>query len=67
MVTPNITPDKETGIGNYTPEDFRQAMKGGMAPGGKRLYPAMPYPYYARMSDSDVAALWDYLRRPSSR
>ena len=62
MVTPNITPDKETGIGNYSAEDFGLAMKRGVAPGGKRLYPAMPYPSYARMSDGDVAALWDYMR-----
>ncbi len=62
LVTPNITPDKETGIGNYTAEDFGAAMKDGRAPGGKRLYPAMPYPYYAQMSDSDVAALWSYLK-----
>jgi len=62
MVTPNITPDKDTGIGNYTAEDFRKAMKTGMAPGGKRLYPAMPYPYYAKMTDGDVDALFAYLR-----
>jgi mono/diheme cytochrome c family protein len=62
LVTPNITPDKDTGIGNYSAEDFRQAMKAGIAPGGKLLYPAMPYPAYAHMRDSDVAALWDYLK-----
>jgi len=62
MVAPNITPDKETGIGNYTAQDFNLAMKRGVAPGGKRLYPAMPYPYYAHMPDSDVSAMWDYLR-----
>jgi mono/diheme cytochrome c family protein len=62
LVTPNITPDKDTGIGNYSAEDFRQAMKAGIAPGGKLLYPAMPYPSYARMPDSDIAALWDYLK-----
>ena len=62
LVTPNITPDKDTGIGNYSAEDFRQAMKTGVAPGGKLLYPAMPYPSYARMSDGDIAALWDYMR-----
>ena len=62
MLTPNITPDKDSGIGNYTLEDFRRAMKAGVAPGGKLLYPAMPYPSYARMRDSDIAALWDYLR-----
>ena len=62
LVTPNITPDRETGIGNYTLEDFRKAMKQGVGAGGKLLYPAMPYPYYARMSDGDVAALWSYIR-----
>jgi mono/diheme cytochrome c family protein len=62
LVTPNITPDKQTGIGNYTAEDFRRAMKEGIAPHGKRLYPAMPYLAYARMSDADIAALWNYIR-----
>jgi len=62
LVAPNITPDKDTGIGNYTADDFRAAMKTGVAPGGKRLYPAMPYPYYANMSDGDVAVLWSYLK-----
>jgi len=61
MVTPNITPDKETGIGTYSLEAFKLAMKRGVAPGGRRLYPAMPYTYYAHMSDADVTALWDYL------
>jgi mono/diheme cytochrome c family protein len=62
LVTPNITPDHDTGIGAYNAEDFRKAMKTGVAPGGRLLYPAMPYPYYARMTDGDVAALWSYMR-----
>lgn len=62
LLTPNITPDRETGIGNYSAADFRAAMKRGMAPGGKRLYPAMPYPSYARMRDADVDALWAWLQ-----
>jgi mono/diheme cytochrome c family protein len=62
LVTPNITPDRDTGIGNWSGEDFRQAMKTGIAPGGKLLYPAMPYPAYAHMPDGDVASLWAYLR-----
>ena len=61
MVAPNITPDK-TGIGGWSFDDFRRALREGVAPGGKRLYPAMPYPSYARMSDADLKALWDYLR-----
>jgi mono/diheme cytochrome c family protein len=62
LVTPNITPDKDTGIGNWSGEEFRQAMKVGIAPGSKPLYPAMPYPAYAHMPDGDVASLWTYLR-----
>ncbi|HEY4077224.1 MAG TPA: cytochrome c [Rhizomicrobium sp.] len=62
LVTPNITFDKDTGIGNWSGEDFRQAMKQGVSPGGKLLYPAMPYVNYARMSDGDIAALWTWLR-----
>lgn len=62
LVTPNITPDKDTGIGNYTAQEFRAAMKTGVAPDGRLLYPAMPYPYYARMSDQDVDRLWSYLQ-----
>src|SRR6185295_15106587 len=62
MVAPNITPDKETGIGTYTGEDFKLAMTRGVAPGGKRLYPAMPYPYYARVNDRSLAAMWGYLK-----
>ena len=62
LVTPNITPDKQTGIGNYTEAQFRDAMKTGVAPGGELLYPAMPYPAYARMPDGDIAAMWSYLQ-----
>ncbi len=43
-------------------EDFRRAVKQGIAPGGRRLYPAMPYPSYAKMSDQDVANLYAYMR-----
>jgi mono/diheme cytochrome c family protein len=62
LVAPNITPDKDTGIGNYSAEDFKAAMTKGVAPGGKRLYPGMPYPYYARMDDASLTVMWDYLR-----
>jgi mono/diheme cytochrome c family protein len=56
----NITPDKNTGIGNYTLADFDNALRRGVARDGHRLYPAMPYPSYAKMSDEDVEALYDY-------
>jgi mono/diheme cytochrome c family protein len=56
----NITPDKDTGIGNYTLAQFDNAVRRGVAADGRRLYPAMPYPSYAKMSDEDVEALYDY-------
>jgi len=62
LATPNITPDKATGLGNWSAADFRAAVKTGMAPGGRRLYPAMPYPAYARISDADLNDLWAYLQ-----
>jgi mono/diheme cytochrome c family protein len=62
LATPNITPDAATGIGAWSEEDFRRAVKQGISPGGKRLYPAMPYPAYARMSDEDVGRLWSYMQ-----
>lgn len=62
LVAPNITPDRETGIGNWTEEDLRRTLREGIGRGGKRLYPAMPYPAYTRMTDDDIRALWAYLR-----
>jgi mono/diheme cytochrome c family protein len=59
----NITPDKETGIGNYTLAEFDNAVRRGVARDGRRLYPAMPYPSYAKMSDNDVKALYNYFMR----
>ena len=54
----NITPDPETGIGGYSLEDFDRAVRQGIAKDGHRLYPAMPYPSYAKLTDADVAALY---------
>ncbi|PVX61393.1 c-type cytochrome [Paraburkholderia unamae] len=56
----NITPDTTYGIGNYTPEQFAAALQRGAAPGGKRLYPAMPYPSFAALDPRDVNALYQY-------
>jgi len=58
----NITPEPDSGIGAYTLAEFDSALRQGVARGGKRLYPAMPYPSYARMTAEDVAALYAYLR-----
>ena len=56
----NITPDAGTGIGKYSLDDFDRAVRYGIKPDGTTLYPAMPYPSYARMSDQDVRALYAY-------
>lgn len=58
----NITPDADSGIGAYTFEEFDRALREGVAKHGKQLYPAMPYPSYARLAEPDVRALYAYLR-----
>ncbi|MCC6202314.1 MAG: cytochrome c [Gammaproteobacteria bacterium] len=63
IYTTNITPDKDTGIGSYTFEDFDRAMRAGVTPDGKYLYPAMPYPSYAKLSEQDMRALYDYFMK----
>jgi mono/diheme cytochrome c family protein len=60
IVSTNITPSKENGIGNYTLEQFDAAVRKGVRADGKQLYPAMPYTSYALLSDDDVAALYAY-------
>ncbi|SEK10693.1 Cytochrome c, mono-and diheme variants [Paraburkholderia tropica] len=60
IYTTNITPDPDTGIGGYTQEDFARALREGVAKDGHNLYPAMPYPSYAKVRDDDVAALYAY-------
>jgi len=59
--TSNITPDPRYGIGRYTLQDFDRAVRHGVAPSGKALYPAMPYPEFSKMSDDDMRALYAYL------
>ena len=57
----NITPDKETGIGNWTDEQFYRAMHEGIDDEGKHLYPAFPYPWFTHMTRDDVLAIKAYL------
>lgn len=67
LASPNITPDKETGIGNWTDKQFYEAMHDGIAPGHeflvfpKYLYPAMPFTAYTKLSYPDVMAIKAYL------
>lgn len=57
----NITPDATYGIGRYTLKEFSDAVRYGKRRDGKRLYPAMPFPSFANMTDDDVTALYAYL------
>jgi mono/diheme cytochrome c family protein len=58
---PNISPDPDHGIGNWTLLEFVNAMKFGVAPGGRHLYPAFPYTSYQRMRLEDVVDLKAFL------
>src|SRR3984893_14385143 len=58
----NITPDIDTGIGAWSDEQFDDAVRKGVRPDGSRLYPAMPFPSYTKMSREDVLAIRAYLK-----
>jgi mono/diheme cytochrome c family protein len=61
LYSTNITPDKETGIGNYSDQDFLNAMHRGIRRDGARLYPAMPFTSYTYMTEADALAIKAYL------
>jgi mono/diheme cytochrome c family protein len=61
LYSTNITPDKETGIGNYSDQDFLNAVHRGTRRDGARLYPAMPFTSYTYMTDADALAIKAYL------
>jgi len=61
LYSTNITPDKATGIGDYSDADFLNAVQRGIRRDGTRLYPAMPYPSYTHMTDADALAIKAYL------
>lgn len=59
---PNISPDPNAGIGNWTLAEFGNAMTRGVGPNGEHLYPSFPYGSYARMSPKDIGDLFAYLK-----
>jgi mono/diheme cytochrome c family protein len=59
----NITPDPESGIGSYSLADFDLAVRHGIAKDGHRLYPAMPYPSYAKLTDANVVELYRFFMK----
>lgn len=62
LVTPNITPDKETGGGNWTDDMMARAIREGIGHDGRALFPLMPYRSFSNMSDEDLASVVVYLR-----
>ena len=60
IIASNITPSKQFGIGNYTEQQFADALRKGIAADGSHLYPAMPYTAYQGLTDADVKALYAY-------
>ncbi len=61
IVTPNITPDKATGIGSWTDEQFYRVMHEGVGHRGEYLYPVMPFPWYTNVTRNDVMAIRAWL------
>jgi mono/diheme cytochrome c family protein len=62
LFAPNITPDRETGIGAWSADDFWRALHNGKSPDGRLLYPAFPYTNYTKVTRADADALFAFLR-----
>jgi mono/diheme cytochrome c family protein len=62
LYTPNITPDRDTGIGAWNADDFWRALHNGKSRDGRLLYPAFPYTNYTKVSRPDADALFAWLR-----
>jgi mono/diheme cytochrome c family protein len=62
IYSPNITPDRDTGIGAWTFDQFRNAVHSGIRADGKYLYPAMPFDAFTMIREDDLAPLWAYFR-----
>jgi mono/diheme cytochrome c family protein len=61
VYSPNITPDRDTGIGAWSEQDFYRALRFGVAPDGSRYYPAFPYPNFTKLTRDDIFAIRAYL------
>lgn len=62
IYTPNLTADKETGLGSWSEKDFIRAMREGISEHGHYYYPAFPYLYFNITTDDDLQAIWAYLQ-----
>lgn len=61
VYSPNLTPDRQTGIGAWSDQDFYGALRFGVAPDGSHYYPAFPYPNFTRLTRPDILAIRAYL------
>lgn len=61
VTTPNLTPDRTTGIGAWSAGDFARAMRWGIAPDDTHYVPVFPFPFYNRLTDRDLADIWTFL------
>jgi mono/diheme cytochrome c family protein len=62
LTSPNLTPDADTGAGAFTDMQFARAIREGVGHDGRRLFPLMPYQFFKKMSDADLASVVVYLR-----
>lgn len=62
FIAPNISSDPDHGIGDWSQEDFANAVLRGVSPEGAHLYPAFPYTAYARMDQRDLVDLWAFMQ-----
>jgi mono/diheme cytochrome c family protein len=62
LYSSNITPDPETGVGRWSPDEFYRAMHNGRFPDGGLIYPAMPFASYTKVTRSDSDAIFAYLK-----
>jgi mono/diheme cytochrome c family protein len=61
VYSPNLTPDRGTGIGAWSDQDFHGALRFGIDPDGSRYYPAFPYPNFTKLTRPDILAIRAYL------
>jgi mono/diheme cytochrome c family protein len=61
IYSPNLTPDRDTGIGGWSEDDFYGALRFGVARNGSRYYPAFPYPNFTKLTRQDISAIRAYL------
>src|SRR4030088_554155 len=61
IYSPNLTPDRDTGIGGWSDQNFYTALRYGVAPNGSRYYPAFPYPNFTKLTRDDILSIRAYL------